>query len=296
MTKLRRHVLYRAGDAALLWAESLERARAAVQGRHDVAVMPRATARRLDCCCRPLDHEQDQNRGFAAGCNAGLDCVASRAVVVLLNPDVIVDEDFFVRLAAIAWPQDLAAIGPRVLTPQGAIEQSGRAFPSVMTGAFGRTSLLSRLLPDSRLTRSQLLAEPAGRAQTVDWVSGACMIAPAERFARVGRLDTRYWMYWEDADWCRRAHDVGLRVEYHPELVVIHRQGSSSRLRPWQTTIACHRSAERYYRGHVARSRRELALADSLLAVHLIVKLVAVAIRRAVGRARGHDAGDSGYG
>lgn len=47
----------------------------------------------------------------------------------------------------------------------------------------------------------------------VDWVSGACLIAPLEIFERVGELDEGYFMYWEDADWCRRAHALGLRIE-----------------------------------------------------------------------------------
>ena len=54
-------------------------------------------------------------------------------------------------------------------------------------------------------------------------------------------------MYWEDADWCRRARDLGLSVIYDPALVVRHQQGTSSRERPLATTVAFHRSALRYW-------------------------------------------------
>ena len=64
--------------------------------------------------------------------------VSRDAVVILLNPDVVVAEDFFLRLAAHEWPDDLAAIGPQVRTPHGTVEQSARTFPTVITGVFGR--------------------------------------------------------------------------------------------------------------------------------------------------------------
>ena len=279
-------VVFRAGDTVLHWAESLERARRVVQGAHriDVIAIDNAsgdgTPARLRAAAPWVSVlEQDQNRGFAAGCNVAFDRVSSDAVVILLNPDVTVPPDFFARLAAIAWPPDLAAIGPQVRTPEGIVEQSARAFPTILTGVFGRTSLLARLLPNSRFARHELLAEPALGTRSVDWISGACLIAPAERFDRVGRLDTCYWMYWEDADWCRRARNIGLRVEYRPDLIVTHRQGSSSSLRPWRAIIQFHRSAALYYRRHVARSRAELALAGSLLTVRLLLKLAAATSR-----------------
>jgi N-acetylglucosaminyl-diphospho-decaprenol L-rhamnosyltransferase len=287
-------VLYRSDQAVLAWADALQRARAAVKATHHVDVIAvdnasgDGTAGRVRARAPWITVlEQPENRGFAAGCNVGLGAVAdSTSIVVLLNPDVLVPEDFFVRLATLRWPREVGAIGPRVLTPQGAIEQSARAFPTLLTGTFGRTSLLSRLFPTNHLTRSQLLADPEGGPRTVDWISGACLIAPADCFTRVGRLDEGYWMYWEDADWCRRAHDLGMRIEYRPELVVTHRQGSSSRLRPWRTTVAFHRSAARYYCRHVARSPLEAGLATALLAGRLALKLAAAAGRRvAAGRA-----------
>ena len=154
---------------------------------------------------------------------------------------------------------DVAAVGPLVVGADGEVEQSARRFPTMRTGLFGRTSLAARVLPEA--ARDQLLARPEQGPTDVDWVSGACLVIDGGALAHVGPLDEGYFMYWEDADWCRRAAGLGLRIQYRPELVVHHAQGSSSSARPFMTTIAFHRSAFRYYARHVARSRSGRAVA-----------------------------------
>lgn len=224
--------------------------------------------------------ELAHNEGFAAGCNAGVARLSGAAVVVLLNPDVEVRDDFLERLSVLAWPARLAARGPAVLGPSGQLEQSARSFPRARTGLLGRTSLLARLLPDSRPVRRELRADPAGGPQPVDWVSGACLIAPAARLAEVGPLDQRYFMYWEDADWCFRAHERGLEVLYEPSLVVTHRQGTSSRDRPFATTVAFHRSALRYWRLHAAHTPFAVAAGAVALGTRCGLRLAGLALRR----------------
>lgn len=214
--------------------------------------------------------ELPRNVGFAAGCNAGLALVRNASIVILLNPDVILRDDFFERLGALECPEDLAAIGPAVLNADGQVEQSARRFPRLSTGFFGRTTLLSRLFPQSGLVRRELRADLDGGAQDVDWVSGACLIIPRKSLEKVGFLDERYFLYWEDADWCRRAHDLGLKVRYEPQLVIHHYQGTSTSSRVLGSTVEFHRSAFRYYRAHVARSRLAVAMAAIVLSIRCV--------------------------
>ena len=222
--------------------------------------------------------EMPRNGGFAAGCNAGIRHAGSVDIIVLLNPDVRVHETFLSALAALDWPDDVAARGPLVLTPNGSVEQSARGFPRPATALFGRTSLLARVLPDAGAVRRELRAEPEAGLNNVDWVSGACIVIPRDRLDRVGLLDEGYFMYWEDADWCRRAHDLGLRVLYDPQIVVTHQQGTSSRTRPMLTTIAFHRSAFRYWWLHSGGSRSSVVAAGCLLFVRCLLKMAGVAI------------------
>jgi GT2 family glycosyltransferase len=87
------------------------------------------------------------------------------------------------------------------------------------------------------------------------------MVIPAAHWLTVGPFDEGYFMYWEDADWCHRAHRIGLRVQFSPELLVEHHQGSSSAYRPLASIVAFHRSAWRYQRRQGSGGRPMLAAA-----------------------------------
>jgi N-acetylglucosaminyl-diphospho-decaprenol L-rhamnosyltransferase len=285
-------VTFRGGDAVTRALDALARAgdQLDAETELDVVVVDNASGdgtvervRRHAPWARLL--ESPRNLGFAAGCNLGVGRLRGSDLIVLLNPDVEVRADFLARLAALDWPSYVAARGPAVLDDDGRLEQSARGFPRARTGVLGRSSWLARAHPDSRLLRADLVADRSAGARTVDWVSGACMIAPAKMFATVGPLDDGYFMYWEDADWCLRASRLGYRVLYEPALVVVHHQGSSSAERWVTTTIAFHRSAFRYWRVNVSRSAISLVAGALALTIRCALKLAAQALRRTIVRA-----------
>lgn len=291
-------VTYRGTEAVIRWAGALEHAWSEYGPRSGdrLVVLAIDNASGDGTVTRLRSHapwveirEQPDNRGFAAGCNLGLATREPDELVVILNPDVAVRADFFERLAALEWPAAVAARGPRVSTPSGAVEQSARGFPRPATALFGRTSLLARLLPDSRAARRELRADVERGARPVDWVSGACMVIPASRFDEIGQFDEGYFMYWEDADWCRRAATHGLQVRYEPDLEVVHFQGSSSAHRPVASVVAFHRSAWRYQNLHLAPNRVASALAATALAARCAIKVVAAATAGLAGSRRGRD-------
>lgn len=275
-------VTYNGGDTSLAWADAVQRAWAnrpseRVGSLRAIAVdnaSPDGTAQRLAAHAPHVEVlPQPVNAGFAAGCNVGLRAAAGSDVFVLVNPDVVVSDDFFRELYWLPIGPEIGAVGPYVVGADGEVEQSARRFPGVSTGLWGRTTLLTKLFPRAA-SSGQLLADPAGGRREVDWVSGACTVIPAAALAEVGLLDEGYFMYWEDADWCRRAHDRGLKVVYDPALAVSHQQGSSSATRRTATTLAFHRSAYRYYRLHVARNPVSRAAGAAVLAARCAVKLV----------------------
>ena len=91
-------------------------------------------------------------------------------------------------------------------------------------------------------------------------------------------------MYWEDADWCLRAREVGQSVIYEPALVVTHDQGTSSRNHRLLTTIVFHRSALRFWRLNVARSRLSVAVAAALLSLRCLARVSLLAGRTLIAR------------
>jgi GT2 family glycosyltransferase len=210
------------------------------------------------------------NVGFARGVNQGV--AASRAPLVLvMNPDSHLETGATRALQAQLEAHDgCAIVGPRVLDPDGTVQGSARGDPDMMTGIFGRTGRLREWLPFLAAARRNVVTDAAlGNGQpsvVVDWVSGACMLIRRAAFESVGGFDERYFLYWEDADLCRRLRAHGYHVRYVPGATAIHGVGTSSRTAPAASVRAFHESAYLYYATHVAkRSPVKRWLAHQLL-------------------------------
>lgn len=191
------------------------------------------------------------NIGYGAACNLGARLTRSDSVL-FLNADLTLAPDACERLlaAAVATPQ-AAIFGPRIRARDGGIELSARAFPTLTTGVLGRSSLATRWLA-ARGRTPPAVAGALGSSDLVDWVSGACMLIRRAAFERVGGFDEGYWMYWEDADLCRRLRASGWRTMLCAEAEARHLTGSSGRSE--RTIEAFHRSAGRYFTLHLASS------------------------------------------
>jgi GT2 family glycosyltransferase len=91
----------------------------------------------------------------------------------------------------------------------------------------------------------------------------------------VGGLDERFFMYWEDADWCRRMRENGFRVVYYPGVSVCHFVGESSRSRPIRSSLNFHMSAYRLYAKYAEGSAKFLKpIVFAMLAVRLLYTTV----------------------
>jgi hypothetical protein len=191
-----------------------------------------------------------ENVGFARAHNRGI-AASSGDPIVLINPDTLVERDFFEHLKGFVSENPRAGIcGPRIVDSEGRLQLSARREISALSGVLGRTSLLTRLFPKSSIVKSQF---PAVTDQThptsVDWVSGACMIVRRETLRDVGPLDDCFFMYFEDADLCRRARAGGWLVYYLPHVEIVHQTGASSRSKP-KAIWLLHKSAFLYHRKH----------------------------------------------
>jgi GT2 family glycosyltransferase len=71
-------------------------------------------------------------------------------------------------------------------------------------------------------------------------VSGAAFVTRRETWRRLGTFARRYFAYYEDVDWCWRAHLAGMRVWYDPAATVQHRRSASSggEREPWVRVMA----------------------------------------------------------
>ncbi len=191
-----------------------------------------------------------ENLGFARACNQGVSASTGEHVV-FINPDTLVERGFFEYLEEF-FDENLRAgvAGPRIVETDGNLQLSARKELSFISGLLGRTSLLTRLFPKSSLVRQLFPAtEELTGPTTVDWVSGACVTVRRRTLEEVGALDERFFMYFEDADLCRRAREAGWLVYYLPQVEIVHHSGASSGNRA-RAIWDLHKSAFLYHRKH----------------------------------------------
>jgi GT2 family glycosyltransferase len=234
----------------------------------------------LDLGVRVRLHAAGGNLGFARAVNVGVR-LTSAPWLLLLNPDCRLERDVIAPLVGqLEADARCAAAAPCVTDEDGTPQGNARGDPTLFTGVFGRSALLRRLLPRTRAARRNVVLPehvPPGVASVeVDWVAGSCVLVRREAFDAVGGFDERYFLYWEDADFCRRLRAAGWTIRFLPGARVAHLGAQSARRQPALARREFHRSAYLYYRTHVAPApwdpRRPLArllLAARSLALRL---------------------------
>ncbi len=206
------------------------------------------------------------NLGFAKAVNRAL-AQGGSPYVMLLNPDTLLPaEDYAPLWGFLEENPKAGVVGPRILDPDGTVQGSARGFHSLATALAGRKGPLTRLFPNGRLARQDLPCAESDYtcAMEVDWVSGACMVVRRAAVNEVGGLDERFFLYFEDTDWCRRMKAAGWSTVYFPEVEVVHQVGVSKESRPLRCELEFHKSCYRYLNKYGLRDKpwaRPLAVA-----------------------------------
>jgi GT2 family glycosyltransferase len=166
-----------------------------------------------------------ENTGFGHGCNIG----AARATgeqLLFMNPDVIAGSEDVQKLLEIKQEHNIGVIAPRQISATGKTQKVFDDFPSLWNQSKTLKALLRLLMPSRFLDPRKEYDE----LTSCDWVTGSVLLIGRADFDAIGGWSEDYWMYVEDADLCRKAHDCGMSVAYVPEVEVIHAHGGSSRL------------------------------------------------------------------
>jgi GT2 family glycosyltransferase len=164
----------------------------------------------------------DGNRGFGAGCNAGLELVDA-PVTALVNPDVELLDSGLARLAAEAAERE-ALLVPRLLNSDGSVQDSAHPPPGRLEGLV--PALLPRPLLPAPLRRRY---EPwrSDRPCPVGWAIAACLAARTDLLRRLGPFDPDTFLFYEDMELCLRARRAGIPTLLQPTVALRHRGGAS---------------------------------------------------------------------
>jgi N-acetylglucosaminyl-diphospho-decaprenol L-rhamnosyltransferase len=163
-----------------------------------------------------------ENLGFAAGVNRLLE-KSDAPWFLALNSDAWPEPGAIAALVAAAESAPRAAATvPRIERPDGTLEHSTHALPSLWVAAMLATGAVS-LLP-ARVRRRWLL-EPDWQhdeRRVVGWAVGAAMLMRREALDDLGGFDERFFMYAEDLEWCWRAGRKGWEIVFEPAALVRH--------------------------------------------------------------------------
>jgi len=176
--------------------------------------------------------QNSQNLGFAKAVNQGLK-KAKGDFYLLLNPDAKVKNGAIKKLIDFAKRQrNLGAVGGKLINTDGTIQASCYNLPSVKNAILefwlGKKGAFEKYYPKS------------SKPVEVESIVGAAMLIPMKAIEQIGYFDERFFMYYEDLDWCRRAKRLKLKIFWHPDSQFIHLHGwvaskvsqlSSNRLR-----------------------------------------------------------------
>lgn len=162
--------------------------------------------------------KNQDNPGFSKANNQAIK-KAKGEYILLLNPDTKVLGLVIEQLIEFAKTHpDAGVVAPRLLNSDGSVQDSVMPFPTISRAIqefwFGK-KVYSKYVPN---VKSPIEIEAA--------VMAGFLITPSAR-KKVGMLNEKYFMYFEDLDYCRSVYDVGLKIYYLPNAKVIHYQGVS---------------------------------------------------------------------
>ncbi|MBS3936161.1 MAG: glycosyltransferase family 2 protein [Sulfuritalea sp.] len=166
------------------------------------------------------------NIGFARANNQALPAARGK-YVLLLNTDAFVEPGTLKEtLAFMDSRADCGILGVRLSGRDGSLQPSCRYFPTPLNVFLTKTGL-GRFFPWVRMADDLRWDHASIRA--CDWVPGCYFLIRREVIEQVGLLDPRFFLYFEEVDYCRRAKQAGWKVVFYPHTTVVHLGGESAR-------------------------------------------------------------------
>jgi GT2 family glycosyltransferase len=157
--------------------------------------------------------ENNENLGFAKAVNIGLR-KSSGEFILLINPDIIVNSNTLLPLIDFMRNNPKVGIcGGRLENPDGSLQYSKGSFPTL-------SSIIFRMLLPRPMRKYHLWGYSKGGK--CDWVTGSFMLTRKCIMEKLGGLDEKYFVYYEDVDYCLRTQKGGWVTYYFPETTACH--------------------------------------------------------------------------
>ncbi len=197
-----------------------------------------------------------RNLGFAGGVNLGVR-QARHPLILLLNPDAEASTASVAHLSDTLVASGAAMAGGRLVNADGTT-QAGftvRRLPT-LASLLADALFIDHVWSGNPWTRhyvgADLDLEGDGWFE-VEQPAAACLLVTRKAFDALGGMDERYYPAWfEDVDFCARAHAAGLRIVFDRAAPFPHIGGVSVRALGQGAFLRIfHRNLERYVGRHL---------------------------------------------
>jgi GT2 family glycosyltransferase len=170
---------------------------------------------------------------LAAAVNQGI-ARAMGEYILMLNPDVITFPGAVQTLIAFLDRNPRVGIaGGKLLSPNSKLQHSAFRFYRPSTVLYRRTWLGATNHGQQEIKRFLMKDFDHDHVQPVEWLMGSCYMLRSAAIKEVGGMDERFFLYFEDVDWCRRFWEKGWQVVYVPEARFSHFHQRRSRSHQW---------------------------------------------------------------
>ncbi len=168
---------------------------------------------------------QSENNGFSKGCNLGVK-YAKGEFLMFVNPDTAIINDFFSDLIDRTITFGYGAVGLKLYYVNNDFQISFGKFPTLSNERHNKKLEIAFRNKDVKIIEE---TENNFRDITpVDWVSGTSLFMKKLVFEEIKGFDERFFMYYEDADLCKRLSLNGLKTYFYPYSGIIHYKGENA--------------------------------------------------------------------
>jgi len=169
-----------------------------------------------------------ENKGFAGGNSPGMKRAMGR-YVLLLNSDAFLATGVLEStLSYLDQNPKIGILGCKLTNPDGSMQPSARMLPGPLNKILHITGLAARFPKSKFFGRVDYTWWDHSEPRSVGWVVGAFFLIRRETMQDIGFLDDRYFLYFEEIDYCLTARRAGWDVVFYPYARVVHLGGQST--------------------------------------------------------------------
>lgn len=167
---------------------------------------------------------ENKNRGYSQANNAGAE-IASGKYLFFLNADTVIRTDFLKSFIDEFNDKEFGAAGLKLKNPDGSFQLSFWKENNFLNEIKNKSEEDKFRNKDLKFITEK--EKEYSMIKEVDWVTGAAMILRKDVFEKVNGFDDDFFLFYEDADICKRLNNGGYKNYFYPDCEIIHYKGEN---------------------------------------------------------------------